>query len=342
MPHPLRAAVVGLSGQSLTAQEYRLLADERPVGVVLFARNIGDPGQLADLVAAVRTALPTALLMVDQEGGRVARLRPPHWRAHPPAAAIGALYHRDHALGRRAAWLTGALIGSDCAAVGFDVACAPVLDLRHQGITVAIGDRAFSADASAVAALGRAMAKGLLAAGIQPVGKHVPGHGRAVVDSHDSLPRIDAADLAADFGPFCENRDLPWMMTAHLLYEALDPVYPATLSSSIIAHTIRGAPIRFDGVLVSDDLAMGALCGAPAERALACLHRWDATSRSIAPEISSATLAAVLRACPADERRRRLERLAAGAALARDSGERALDPAALAIERSRHDGRVND
>jgi beta-N-acetylhexosaminidase len=325
-----RAAVVGVSGLSLTPDEATLFATHPPLGVILFGRNVADPSQLAALIAAIRVVLPGALLMVDQEGGRVARLRPPHWQAHPPAAAIGALHGANAAAGLRAAWITGALIGHDCAAAGFDVACAPVLDLRHPGMTDAIGDRAFGTDPEAVAALGRAMAEGLLAAGIQPVGKHAPGHGRAVVDSHQAMPCIDAADLDADFLPFIRNADLPWMMTAHLLYEALDQTHPATLSPGIIATVIRGR-IGFDGVLVSDDLAMGALTGPPAERALACLAAGCDVALYCAGVFDHTE--AVLRALPSLGTRT-AARLAAAASLARTC-KKALDPAALADERAR-------
>jgi beta-N-acetylhexosaminidase len=330
MPDKRRAAIVGLSGLSLTANEANLLAAYPPVGVILFKRNVADPTQLATLIASVRAVVPDALLMVDQEGGRVARLRPPHWQAHPPAAAIGALYDQDRVTGLRAAWLTGALIGTDCAAAGFDVACAPVLDLRHPGITDAIGDRAFSVDPEAVAVLGRAVADGLLAAGVQPVTKHAPGHGRALVDSHLSLPRITTADLDSDILPFGRNADLPWMMTAHLLYEALDPSHPATLSAEIITGIIRGR-IGFRGLLVSDDLAMHALTGEPATRATACLAAGCDIALYCAGDFANTE--AVLKAVPPIGSGT-VERLAAAAALARER-EKALDPAALALERSR-------
>jgi beta-N-acetylhexosaminidase len=226
--------------------------------VILFARNVQSPPQLAGLTAELRRSLPSgAVLMVDQEGGRVARLRPPHWRAHPPAATLGSL---------RAAWLTGALIGLDCAAAGFDVVAAPVLDLRVAGAHAVIGDRALAEQPHAVARLGRAVAAGLLAAGVQPVGKHAPGHGRARVDSHLSLPRVEANHLEADILPFALNADLPWAMSAHIVYPAWDAALPATLSPTVIETIIRGR-IGFEGVLVTDDLAMKALSGAPAELA---------------------------------------------------------------------------
>jgi len=261
----MKAAIVGIAGPDLAATEAALFRAHPPAGVILFRRNIVDPPQLAALVAALRRALPPdAVLMVDQEGGRVARLRPPHWRAHPPAAALGALFALAPASGLRAAWLTGALIGLDCAAAGFDVVAAPVLDLGLPRAHAVIGDRALAEDPTAVARLGRAVAAGLLAAGIQPVGKHAPGHGRARLDSHLALPEVVANDLDADLLPFVLNADLPWIMTAHILYPAWDPTLPATLSPAIIKRVIRGR-IGFEGVLVTDDLAMRALSGyAPA------------------------------------------------------------------------------
>jgi beta-N-acetylhexosaminidase len=239
--------------------------------VILFARNIETPMQLRQLNASLRRALPRdAVLMVDQEGGRVARLRAPHWRMHPPAAAIGALFVRDRCAGLRAAWLTGALIGSQCAASGFDVVTAPVLDLAIPGAHAVIGDRALSEDAPIVGRLGRAVAAGLLAAGIQPVIKHAPGHGRARVDSHVGLPRVETNDLDADLLPFALNADLPWAMSAHIVYPAWDEALPATLSPTVIEAIIRRR-IGFEGVLVTDDLAMKALSGTPADLALQAL-----------------------------------------------------------------------
>ena len=330
MPSLCRAVIVGLAGTSLSTAEARLLASAPPAGVILFGRNIAEPAQLAALVAAVREVSPQIVLMVDQEGGRVARLRAPHWHAHPAARAIGVLHATDPAAGRRAAWLTGALIGLECAAAGFDVVCAPVLDVRYPDTTEAIGDRAFAADPHVVAALGREMAHGLLAAGIQPVGKHAPGHGRAQVDSHAALPRVSAGDLDGDFLPFERNADLPWLMTAHLLYEALDPSNPATLSASIIGRIIRDR-VGFAGVLVSDDLAMGALAGLPTERATACLAAGCDLAMYCTGDFAHTE--AVLHAVPALTTAA-LDRLRAAAALAL-SRRIALDPAELAIERSR-------
>ncbi len=260
-PTETRAAIVGIAGTTLSDAEHALFAAYPPAGVILFARNIGTPARLARLTATLRAALPAeAVLMVDQEGGRVARLRPPHWRAHPAAAVVGALYDRNHAHGLRAAWLTGALIGLDCRGAGFDVVNAPVLDLRVEGAHGVIGDRAFSADPRAVAALGSAMAAGLRAAGIQPVAKHIPGHGRATADSHLELPKL-AHGSKADLVPFAANAGIGWAMTAHIVYGDWDPLRPATLSQAVIRDAIRGA-CGFTGVLVSDDLDMRALSGA--------------------------------------------------------------------------------
>ncbi len=259
----LKAAIVGIAGTDLSADEAALFRAHPPAGVILFARNVVSPPQLRALTATLRRILrPDAILMVDQEGGRVARLRPPHWLAHPPAAALGSL---------RAAWLTGALIGLQCGDAGFDVVAAPVLDLAIPGAHAVIGDRALADDPAQVARLGRAFAAGLLAAGIQPIGKHIPGHGRARVDSHLALPRVEANNLEADLLPFALNADLPWAMSAHIVYPAWDPALPATLSPTVIRTIIRER-IGFQGVLVTDDIAMKALSGSPADLARQALE----------------------------------------------------------------------
>jgi beta-N-acetylhexosaminidase len=324
-----RAAIVGIAGPVLLAEEAALFRACPPAGIILFARNIRDPAQLSELVTSLRGVLPAdADLMVDQEGGRVARLRPPHWRAHPPAAAIGRRFATDPSAAIRAAWLTGALIGCDCRQAGFTVAAAPVLDVAVPGAHDVVGDRAFAAHPAAVARLGRTVANGLLAAGVLPVGKHAPGHGRAQVDSHLSLPTVAETDLSADIRPFALNADLPWMMTAHIVYAALDPHLPATLSATVIADVIRGR-IGFEGVLVTDDLAMKALSGAPADLAVQAL----AAGCDIALYCSGdfAATEALLRSCPgltpAAERRLRAGRHAAA------NRRLTLDPARLAAER---------
>jgi len=327
----MKAAIVGIAGPTLDPAETVLFRACPPAGVILFARNITAPAQLALLVAALRRVLPPeAVLMVDQEGGRVARLRPPHWRAHPPAGEIGALFARAPAAGLRAAWLTGALIGLQCREAGFDVSCAPVLDVRTHGASDVVGDRAYGDTPEAVARLGRAAAQGLLAAGIQPVMKHAPGHGRARVDSHAELPRVEANDLGRDFFPFATNMDLPWAMTAHILYTGLDRERPATLSPLVIGRVIRGS-MGFDGVLVSDDLAMGALdqcngAGDPASRAVAALAA--GCDLALFCPGDPAANASVLRACPVIAPRALARmRQARVLALAR---QRAIDPGRLA------------
>ena len=323
-------AIIGLSGPELSAAERALLLAHRPAGVILFARNIETPPRLASLVADLRAALPAeAALMLDQEGGRVARLRPPHWRAHPPAAAIGALWSADPAAATRAAFVHGALIGAEAAAAGFGIVAAPVLDLAVPGASEVIGDRAFGPDPDQVARLGRAMAEGLLAAGVIPVMKHLPGHGRATADSHLTLPSV-ADPCEADLRPFALNADLPWAMTAHIRYPGWDRALPATLSPTIIRDVIRGH-IGFQGVLVTDDLAMGALAAPPAASAIAALAAGADLALYCAAD--AATNAAVLAACP-PMRAETAARMDAARARAR-AARRPLDPDALAAERDR-------
>jgi beta-N-acetylhexosaminidase len=327
----MQAAIVGIAGPTLLPEEAALLRDHPPAGVILFARNIHDPPQLGDLVASLRRVLPhDAVLMVDQEGGRVARLRPPHWRAQPPAAALGRCFAGNPAAGLRATFLTGALIGLDCAAAGFDVAAAPVLDLAVPGASNVVGERAFAADPLVVARLGRAMAAGLLAAGVQPVGKHAPGHGRALVDSHLALPRVHASDLRADLLPFALNTDLPWMLTAHIVYAVWDPILPATVSRAVILGIIRGR-LGFGGVLVSDDLGMQALSGTPAQRATAALAAGCNVALYCAGDL--AATADLLATCPPLSPDAAARLLAARALAARC--RRPLDAVALAAERDR-------
>lgn len=327
----MKAAIVGIAGPDLSAAESAMLREHSPVGVILFARNVENPPQLRRLTAALRRVLPPdASILVDQEGGRVARLRPPHWRGHPPAAALGQLFVGSAPDGLRAAWITGALIGLDCRDAGFDLVAAPVLDVGVPGAHEVIGDRAFASDPIVVARLGRAVAQGLMAAGMQPIVKHAPGHGRAEVDSHLALPLVRANDLSRDILPFRLNANLPWAMTAHILYTALDDALPATLSAAIIGRVIRDR-IGFKGVLVTDDLAMQALSGSPTERALAALQ----AGCDVALYCSGAfePTAALLRACPLITEQAAI-RLAAGKNMA--SRHRiALDADALAIERDR-------
>ena len=268
------AAIVGVAGSELRAEERALFEARPPFGFILFARNCVEPAQLRQLIGELRTAAgrPAAPVLIDQEGGRVARLKPPHWPAREPARALGRLAERDRAAGREAAWLHARLLAADLEPLGITVDCVPVLDLALPGATPAIGDRALSADPALVGELGLAIIEGLLAGGLLPVIKHLPGHGRARVDSHEVLPVVDTGLerlRASDFQPFRSCRGAPFGMTAHVLYTALDPERPATLSARIIGEVIRDE-LGFEGCLLSDDLSMGALDGSPGARAAGC------------------------------------------------------------------------
>ena len=327
----MKAAIVGIAGLVLLPEENALFRACPPAGIILFRRNIGDPAQLSRLIADLRCVLPpNAAFMVDQEGGRVARLRPPDWRGHPPARTLGHLFDRDQKAALRAAYLTGALVGADCRAAGFTVTAAPVLDLSIPGAHDVIGDRALAEDPAIVARLARAIAAGIAASGIQAIGKHVPGHGKARVDSHLALPRVESNDLDADLLPFARNADLPWMMTAHIVYPAFDPILPATLSARIIGGIVRGR-IGFKGVLVTDDLAMKALSGEPADLAVQALAAGCDFSLYCSGEF--APTEALLRACPdpSDAAVVRLETARAWAA----RRHLAFDADAYAAERDR-------
>lgn len=268
-----KALILDCSGPSLTAEERAFFAAADPLGFILFARHIETPDQVRALVRELRNAVgrPDAPVLIDQEGGRVQRLKPPHWRAAPPAEVFGRLAERDLAKAREAVYLNHRLLAAELASLGITVDCAPVVDLRHPGAHDVIGNRAFGGDPLLVADLGRAAMDGLMAGGVQPIVKHIPGHGRALVDSHLELPRCDtpAAALAgSDFLPFRLLRDAPWAMTAHVLYSDIDPAAPATTSRRLVEEVIRGQ-LGFDGLLISDDLSMRALAGDPAEHAQA-------------------------------------------------------------------------
>ncbi|HEX4572852.1 MAG TPA: beta-N-acetylhexosaminidase [Dongiaceae bacterium] len=268
------AAIFGCAGTQLAEAERRFFARVDPAGFILFARNVADPAQLRELTGALRQAVGRDVpILVDQEGGRVQRLKPPYWRAAPPPGRFGDLAAHDPAGAALAVRLNARLIGAELSAVGIDTVCAPSLDLRLAGAHQVIGDRAFSADPAIVAALGRTACEGFFEAGITPVIKHLPGHGRSQVDSHLHLPAVDAplAELAAsDFRPFRELADMPLGMTGHLLIRAVDAERPATISSRVIAEVIRGH-IGFKAVLISDDLSMEALAGSVQARAAAAI-----------------------------------------------------------------------
>lgn len=268
-PLPL-AAVLGCSGTALTGAERDFFRDADPLGFILFARNCKNPHQVRTLVDSLRECVgrADAPILIDQEGGRVARLGPPHWRAAPPMARFGELARRSSIKATEAAWLNARLIAADLRDLGITVDCAPVLDVLHPGAHDVIGDRAPGTSADIVMMVGGAFADGLLEGGVLPVIKHIPGHGRATVDSHHTLPvvRTSVSELAStDFSPFRALSDLPWAMTAHVLYTALDDGEPATTSRVVVDTVIRNH-IGFDGVLITDDLSMKALSGTLAER----------------------------------------------------------------------------
>lgn len=263
-------AIFGCSGLTLSAEEQAFFRDVRPWGFILFARNVESRAQIRALTEDLRSTVddPSAPVLIDQEGGRVARLKPPQWHARPAAAVFGALYARAPEAGREATYLNAQLIASDLTEVGINSDCLPVLDVPVTGADDIIGDRAYSGNPADIIELGRLTIDGLLDGGVLPVMKHVPGHGRATADSHKALPRVAAAAdalSAADFVTFRSLNACPMAMTAHVVYEALDPQRPATLSSRVIHSVIRGE-IGFDGLLMSDDISMGALSGPLAER----------------------------------------------------------------------------
>jgi beta-N-acetylhexosaminidase len=270
----LSAFVTGLAGTELTPREAAVLRDAAPCGIILFARNVGDPEQVRRLTSAAREAVGADILvLIDQEGGRVRRLMPPHWRELPPAAAYGSLFAEDRAQACRSAYLAAQLLASDLRAVGINTNCTPVLDVPVPGSHDIIGNRAYGTVVDQVIALGRAVAEGHMAAGVLPVIKHMPGHGRATEDSHLELPvvRASCAELEqSDFLPFRALADMPVAMTAHVVFEAIDPHRPASTSVPVTKDIMRSW-IGFDGLLVSDDLGMKALSGSMAERAVAVI-----------------------------------------------------------------------
>jgi beta-N-acetylhexosaminidase len=270
-----RAFITGLSGSTLNADERAFLREAAPWGLILFKRNIQDAPQVINLVNDFLDVLGhgEAPVLIDQEGGRVQRLTPPHWPAYPPGAAFGRLYDRDRGAGLAAAQLGARLIAADLAALGINTDCLPLADVPVSGADAVIGDRAYGATPEKVAAIAGAVAQGLAAGGVLPVLKHIPGHGRATADSHLRLPVVtaDRATLeATDFAAFRPLNALPMAMTAHVVFSAIDPVCPATTSATRIREVIRGC-IGFDGLLMSDDISMGALSGSLAERTQAAL-----------------------------------------------------------------------
>jgi beta-N-acetylhexosaminidase len=265
-----RAFITGISGLELTADERGFLRAERPWGFILFKRNIQMPAQVSALVAELRETVgePDAPVLIDQEGGRVARLGPPHWPVYPPGAVFGTLYDIDRRLGLTAARLSARLIAADLTDLAISVDCLPLADLPVPGADAVIGNRAYGTEPDKVAAIARAVTDGLQQGGILPVLKHIPGHGRATADTHFRLPVVDTsgAELeSTDFAAFRPLADLPMAMTAHVVFSALDPAQTATTSATIIEQVIRGV-IGFQGLLMSDDVSMNALAGSIAQR----------------------------------------------------------------------------
>jgi beta-N-acetylhexosaminidase len=266
----MKAFIIGVSGTELAAEEREFIASERPWGFILFKRNVGTPAQVASLVGRLRDAAGAAdaPVLIDQEGGRVQRLGPPHWPVYPPGAAFGRLYDIDPALGLAAARLSARLIADDLLPLGVTVDCLPLGDVPIAGADAVIGDRAYGTRPDRVAAIARAVTDGLHQGGVLPILKHIPGHGRATADTHFRLPVVDTPKIeleATDFAAFRPLADLPMAMTAHVVFSAFDPAHPATTSATMIEQVIRGL-IGFQGLLMSDDVSMNALAGSVAER----------------------------------------------------------------------------
>ncbi|MDI3559784.1 beta-N-acetylhexosaminidase [Bradyrhizobium sp. Arg816] len=327
-----RAFITGVSGTELTAAEREFIRAERPWGFILFKRNVATPAQVAALVAELRSVADAAdaPVLIDQEGGRVQRLGPPHWPVYPPGAIFSTLYDADSVLGLAAARLSARLIASDLTDLGITVDCLPLADVPVPGADGVIGNRAYGTEPGKVAAIARAVTEGLEQGGVLPVLKHIPGHGRATADTHFKLPTVDAPrdELdRTDFAAFKPLADLPMAMTAHVVFSAVDPAHPATTSATMITQVIRGV-IGFQGLLMSDDVSMNALSGNIAERtraifaagcdmALHCNGNIE-EMREVAgqtPELSGTALARAKAALASRKAPQRFDRAAARAEL---------------------------
>lgn len=265
-----RAFITGIAGLSLSDDERGFLRESRPWGFILFKRNVDNPAQVKALADELRGTVgsPDAPVLIDQEGGRVQRLGPPHWPVYPPGAVFSTLYDIDPEAGLTAARLSARLIADDLAALGITVDCLPLADVPITGADAVIGDRAYGTSPDKVAAIARAVTDGLAQGGVLPVLKHIPGHGRATADSHHLLPTVETSREEldrTDFAAFRPLADLPMAMTAHVVFSALDAAQPATTSATIIDRVIRDS-IGFQGLLMSDDVSMNALAGSIAER----------------------------------------------------------------------------
>ncbi len=270
----MKPVIFGLSGTEITAEERAFFRDADPLGYILFKRNCDTRAQMRALTESLRDLsgrvdLP---ILIDQEGGRVARMQPPEWPAFPAGPAFDKLYELAPSSAIEAARANGHALALMLAEVGVNVNCAPLLDVRQPETTPAVGERTFGSDPMQVAALGRAMLDGMARGGVVGVVKHMPGHGRGVVDSHYELPVVKASDaeLERDIEPFRTLANAPMGMTCHVVFEAWDAERPATLSPTVIADVIRGR-IGFDGLLMTDDIDMKALSGTAGEKAAAAI-----------------------------------------------------------------------
>ena len=270
----MRAFITGVAGTALTDEERGFLRETQPWGFIVFKRNVAGADSLRRLVDDCRNAVGRrAPVLIDQEGGRVQRLGPPEWPSYPPGAAYGALYDRDREKGLAASRLGARLIAADLETLGIDVDCLPLGDVPVRGADAVIGDRAYGTAPDKVAAIAAALADGLADGGVLPVLKHIPGHGRATADSHKKLPVVTADRETlerTDFAAFRLLKALPIAMTAHVVFNVIDPMVPGTLSPLIVKGVIRDS-IGFQGLLMSDDISMGALAGLLAERSAAAI-----------------------------------------------------------------------
>lgn len=266
----IKAVIFGIAGLTLSEPEAAFFKEHNPLGFILFKRNVDTPVQVTNLVKSLRACVgrEDAPVLIDQEGGRVRRLMPPHWRETPPLKTYGDLFTQNPDSALRACYLHHRLIAHDLMALGIDVSCAPMLDTRVEGAHDIVGDRAFSTDPEINKILGAEAIKGLHEGGVISIIKHIPTHGPAACDSHLDLPRVEWSldQLRPHFDVFKANNHAPWAMTAHIVYEAIDSELPATCSPKVIQDIIRGE-IGFEGFLVSDDLGMKALEGSWASKA---------------------------------------------------------------------------
>ncbi len=327
-----KAFISGLSGLELAPSERAFLKAERPAGLILFARNCATADQIRRLIADALAAVGSdrVLVLIDQEGGRVQRLKPPIARLLPPAAVFIA-HHADVGAACQDATLLARLAADDLTALGINTNCAPVLDVPVPGAHDIIGNRAYARDPGLIARLGRAVAEGLMAGGVLPVMKHIPGHGRALADSHLELPVVTASAAAldaSDFAPFRELKALPAAMTAHVVFTSLDPAHPASTSAVITGDIIRGR-IGFDGLLMSDDLSMKALSGTFGERTRAVLDAGSDLALHCNGDLTEMQLVAAAAPRLTGSALKRFERAVAVTQAPRQAYDQALAEAAL-------------